>query len=119
MNMHLKTRTKEEMEEMRKKGHASREAKKLAGGSLRQDYADKIYHKDLASMYGLRLPVSYLPNTDVKYLKRAIKKLGVDPKEYLSACGAMTFQGLAAMNENMTAACEIGLFLEYVKEMGY
>lgn len=116
MNVHLKTRTKEEMEEMRKKGHASREAKKLAGESLRQEYADKIYHKDLASMYGLRLPVSYLPNTDVKYLKRAIKKLGVDPKEYLSACGAMTFQGLAAMNENMTAHEEVGLLLEYYHE---
>lgn len=118
MNTYLKNLTKEDRDEIRKKGHASREAKKLAGESLRQDYADKIYHKDLGSMYGVRLPVSYLPNTDVKYLKRVIKKLGVDPKEYLEACGAKTFQGLAAMNENMTAHEEVGLFLEYYHENG-
>ena len=109
--------TTEEREKLRKKAQESREAKKLAGKHLRQEYADKDYHKQLASEAGIRLPQMHIPNTELKYLKRAMKVLGVNPKDYLDECGATTLKKLAEMNPLMTAHEEVGLLLEYAKEL--
>lgn len=112
----LKNITKEERALMLEKAKAKRDEKKKAGESLRQNYADENYHRSLASQLGIRMPASYLPNTEVKYLKRAAKHLGVDIKEYLADCGCTTLKQLANMNPQMSAVEEVGLFLEYVKE---
>lgn len=101
---------------MLEKAKAKREEKKKAGESLRQNYADEAYHRSLASEYGLRMPVSYIPNTELKYLRRVAKHLNIDIKDYLEACGASTLKQLVAMNPTVTAVEEIGLFLEWVKE---
>ena len=113
---YLKNITKEERALMLEKAKAKREEKKKAGESLRQNYADENYHRSLASQLGIRMPASYLPNTEVKYLKRAAKHLGVDIKEYLADCGCTTLKQLANMNPQMSAVEEVGLFLEHYKE---
>lgn len=113
---YLKNLTKEERALMLEKAKSKREEKKKAGESLRQNYADENYHRSLASEYGLRMPVSYIANTEVKYLKRAAKHLGVDIKEYLADCGCTTLKQLANMNPQMSAVEEVGLFLEHYKE---
>lgn len=112
----LKNLTKEERALMLEKAKAKREEKKKAGESLRQNYADENYHRSLASELGVRMPASYIPNTETKYLKRAAKHFGVDIKEYLEDCGVKTLKQLANMNPQMSAVEEVGLFLEYVKE---
>lgn len=114
---YLASLTTEDREKLREKALLSREAKKLAGEHLRQDYSDKIYHKQLASEAGIRLPQMHIPNTELKYLKRAMKSLGVNPKDYLEVCGATTLKKLAEMNPLMSAHEEVGLLLEHVKEM--
>ena len=113
---YLKNISQEERSLMLEKAKAKREEKKKAGKSLRQNYADENYHRSLASEYGLRMPLSYISNQEVKYLKRAAKHLGVDIKEYLADCGCTTLKQLVNMNPEMTATEETGLFLEYVKE---
>lgn len=112
----LKNLTKEERALMLEKAKAKREEKKKAGESLRQNYADENYHRSIASQLGIRMPASYLPNTEVKYLKRAAKHLGADIKEYLADCGCTTLKQLANMNPQMSAVEEVGLFLEHYKE---
>ena len=112
----LKNITKEDRALMLEKAKAKREEKKKAGESLRQNYADENYHRSLAKEYGLRMPASYISNTEVKYLKRAAKHLNIDIKDYLEACGVSTLKNLVAMNPTVTAVEELGLFLEYVKE---
>ena len=59
----------------------------------------------------------HIPNTEMKYLKRAMRVLGVNPKDYLEDCGATTLKKLAEMNPLMTAHEEVGLLLEHAKEM--
>ena len=113
---YLKNITKEDRALMLEKAKAKREEKKKAGESLRQNYADENYHRSLAKEYGLRMPASYIPNTETKYLKRAAKHLGVDIKEYLADCGCTTLKQLANMNPQMSAVEEVGLFLEHYKE---
>lgn len=114
---YLKNITKEDRALMLEKAKAKREEKKKAGESLRQNYADENYHRSLAKEMGLRMPASYIPNTEVKYLKRAAKHLNVDIKDYLEACGVSTLKKLVAMNPTVTAVEEIGTFLEWIKEV--
>jgi len=113
---YLKNITKEDRALMLEKAKAKREEKKKAGEGLRQNYADENYHRMIASELGIRMPASYLPNTEVKYLKRAAKHLNIDIKDYLEACGVKTLKQLVAMNPDMNMVCELGLYLEYIKE---
>ncbi len=113
---YLKNITKEDRALMLEKAKVRREEKKKAGESLRQNYEDENYHRSLASEMGIRMPASYLHNTEVKYLKRAAKHLNVDIKDYLEACGVSRLKKLVAMNPTVTAVEELGIFLEYVKE---
>ena len=99
----LKNLTKEERALMLEKAKAKREEKKKAGESLRQNYADENYHRSLVSELGVRMPASYIPNTETKYLKRAAKHFGVDIKEYLEDCGVETLKQLAGMNPTLSA----------------
>jgi len=113
---YLKNISQEDRALMLEKAKAKREEKKKAGESLRQNYADENYHRALASELGVRMPASYIPNTETKYLKRVAKHFGVDIKEYLEDCGVKTLKQLVAMNPDMNMVCELGLYLEYIKE---
>lgn len=112
----LKNITEEERLEMREKAKINRDAKKLAGESLRQNYVDENYHRELYSKFGLRMPIAYISNKELKHLRRAIKHLGVDVKEYLEYCGVGSLKKLVDMNPTTTAREEVGLLLEYWNE---
>jgi len=113
----LKDLTTEQREELREKSRLTKEAKKKAGENLFQDFGDDLTHwRSLASEAGVRLPASYLPNTEVKYVRRVANKLGIDMQEYLEACGVTNLKALARLNPNWPAYSEVGLMLEYWDE---
>lgn len=114
--MALPSLSPEERAVMQEKARLSRLAKKEAALLLKTEYADMSHWRDLASRNKLRLPASHLPNTEVKYLKRAAKALGVDIKEYLSDCGCTSLKELVEFNPTWTAAGELGMFLEWYDE---
>ena len=110
---YLKNITKEDRALMLEKAKAKREEKKKAGESLRQNYADENYHRNLARDVGFRMPASYISNQEVKYLKRLMKHLGIDIKEYLEDAGVKTLKQLVDMNPENTAVEELGTALEW------
>lgn len=114
---YLENLTPEQREELRQKSRLTKEAKKEAGKDLFQDFGDDLNHwKALASKAGVRMPASYLPNTEVKYLRRVASKLGIDMQEYVEACGVTNLKALAKLNPNWPIAAEVGLLLEYWDE---
>lgn len=113
---HLANITPEKRIEMTLKARARKEQMRLAGESLFHQFGDQNYWKQLASLYGIRLPARHIPSTQTKYLKRVAKKLNFDYKDYLEDCGAKTLKQLVEMNENWPAYAEVGLMLEHYNE---
>jgi hypothetical protein len=107
-----------DMSQYREQAKASRLAKQEASKSLKQDFnsADVNTWKELASKHGTRLPSYVHPNTETKYLKRLFKKVEMDIKDYLDACGVNTMKQLAALNPDYPAWAEVGYALEYIDE---
>lgn len=107
-----------DMSQYREQAKASRLAKQEAAKSLKQDFdiVDINTWKELASKHGTRLPSYVHPNTETKYLKRLFKKVDMDIKDYLEACGVTTLKKLAALNPDYPAWAEYGLALEYIDE---
>lgn len=87
-----------------------------AKDNLVLDYGDEQHWRELAKKHNIRLPIYYHPNRETKYLKRAMKKLNVDMKEYLESCGVLTLKELVSLNPTHTALSEVGFLLEYVEE---
>lgn len=109
--------TTEQREELREKSRLTKEAKKKAGENLFQDFGDDLTHwRSLASEAGVRLPAAYLPNSEVKYIRRVANKLGIDMQEYLDACGVTNLKALARLNPSWPIVAEIGLLLEHWDE---
>lgn len=77
---------------------------------------DLAHWRSLASKAGVRLPASYIVNSEIKYVRRVAAKLDIDLKEYLEACGASNLKQLAKMNPNFPAIAEVGLLLEWWDE---
>ena len=101
-------------QEDREKGKQARLAKKeWALENLILDYEDEPHWQMLAKQHGVRLPSQYVPNNELKYMKRIMKKLGIDPKDYLDACDVTTLKQLVKLNPTWNARAEIGLLLEY------
>lgn len=113
---YLQDLTTEQREELREKSRISREAKKLAGASLKKDFEDIPYWKSLASEAGVRMPSSYIPASDTKYIRRVAGKLGVDLNEYLNYCGVKNLKALARLNPDWSVVGEVSLLLEYWNE---
>lgn len=84
---YIQSLTEEQRKANLERARIARQEKAEAGKLLFHDFCDLPYWQKLAKKYGVRLPNSYIPNSDVKHLKKVIKKLGVDYKEYLEACG--------------------------------
>lgn len=101
-------------QEDREKGQQARLLKKQwALENLVLDYEDELHWQTLAKQHGVRLPSQYVPNNELKYMKRIMKKLEVDPKDYLDACGVTTLKQLVKLNPTWNARAEIGLLLEH------
>ena len=113
---HLANITPEKRIEMTLKAQEKRAELREAGKSLFHDFEDEKHWKQLASLYGIRLPAKHIPSTQTKYLKRVAKKLNFDYKDYLEDCGAKTLKQLVEMNENWPAYSEVSLMLEWWDE---
>lgn len=116
MTTFLNTLTLEQRTELRLKAVLSKEAKREANKHIRTDYADMQHWEALASKHGVRLPIRYYPATDIKYVVRMAKKLGIDVKEYISTTGCRSLKEYAELNEGWSAAAMVGIFLEYADE---
>jgi hypothetical protein len=104
-------------QEMKQKALEAKKAKMAyAQENLQLEYGDEGHWRELAKKYNLRLPVYYHPNTDTKYLKRAMKRLNVEPRDYLEACGVKSLKQLSSLNPTWTAFAEVGLLLEYIED---
>ena len=117
MTTFLNTLTPEQRTELRQKAVLSKDAKREANKHIRTDYADMQYWEELASKHGVRLPIRYYPSTDIKYVVRVAKRLGVDVKEYVSTTGCKSLKELAELNKGWSAAAMCGLFLEHIDEI--
>lgn len=91
--------------------------KKLDNAHLKNDFSDLPHWKELASKYGVRLPSYFQPASETKYLRRLFKKVDMDIKDYLEACGVSTLKQLVRLNPDYPAAAEVGLALEYIDEI--
>lgn len=96
------------------KAREARAEKQAAGELLFHDWGSDLNEwRRLASKYGVRLPSSYIPNSEVKYLKRAIKKVGADYKHYIEDCGYSNFKDFHKDNPDYPIYAEVGFFLEW------
>lgn len=109
--------TKEQRAENLEKARKAREEKQKAGENLKQDWTEENHFRKLASQYGIRLPVIYISNSEVKYLKRTMRALGIDPKDYLEYCGFTNLKQFHKENPLTPAWVEVGYLLEYFDEM--
>ena len=112
----LRNITQEERLLMQQKSKDSREAKKLAAQNLKTEWADIQHWRELASQANIRLPIQYAPASELKHLRKALKRLSIDPAEWCNVQGYKTLKGFARDNPEANAVLEVGLLLEYWRE---
>lgn len=81
--------------------------------NLTLDRPDEAYWKALASEQGIRMPQWHILGTELKYIRRTCKKLGIDVKEYAESTGFKTLKEFAETNRKFNAVAQVGLVLEY------
>lgn len=107
--------TDQQREEVRLKRIADQE---YAKEHLILDRLDEPYWKAEASARGIRMPQWHILGTEVKYVKRACKKLGIDVKEYVESTGFKTLKEFAETNHKFNAVAQVGLVIEYAVSKG-
>lgn len=80
---------------------------------------DEVYWKAEASARNIRMPQWHILGTEVKYVKRACKKLGIDVKEYVESTGFKTLKEFAETNHKFNAVAMVGLTIEYAIDRGF
>lgn len=101
-------------DEQRQQAKERREAAQLwASIHLKDDFTDETYWRSLSSEYGVRLPLRHVPGSELKYLKRACKKLNVDVNEFLLSTGFSTLKQFSQANEKWPSWALVGLILEF------
>ena len=113
---HLNNITPEQRAEMQEKSRLARQAKKEAAKSLKTEYIDDPAWLDMAKKYGVRLPNLTSPASEVKYIKRLMKKLGIDYKDWLEEEGYKRLVDFSKDNPEWTARAHCGLILEWYNE---
>lgn len=93
-------------------------AQEYAKEYLILDRPDEPYWKAEASARGIRMPQWHILGTEVKYVKRACKKLGIDVKEYTESTGFKTLKEFAESNPKFNAVAQVGLAIEYAVGKG-
>lgn len=82
------------------------------------DRPDEAYWKAEASARGIRMPQWHILGNEIKYIKRACKKLGIDVKEYTESTGFKTLKEFAEVNHKFNAVAQVGLVIEYAVSKG-
>jgi len=114
-NPDFKPMSDDQREEVRLKRIADQE---YAKENLILDRPDEAYWKSEASARGIRMPQWHILGNEVKYIKRACKKLGVDVKEYTESTGFKTLKEFAETNHKFNAVAMVGLVIEYAVAKG-
>lgn len=83
---------------------------------LRKSFADSNHWRKLASKYGVRMPAEYVPSDEFKPIRKAMRKLGIDPQQVRDAFGG-DVKFIHAMNPTWPAYAVIGLLLEIRDEI--
>lgn len=107
--------TEQQRKEVRLKRVADQE---YAKENLILNRPDEPYWKAEASARGIRMPQWHILGTEVKYVKRACKKLGIDVKEYVESTGFKTLKEFAEFNPKFNALAQVGLVIEYAVSKG-
>lgn len=115
-NTYLQNLTEEERQANAERAKIARAEKKSAGEFLKQSWQDEPHWRRLASKFNVRLPLAYNSNSEVKYLKRIMKAVGCDYKDYLEACGYTNLKQFHKDNPLTPAFAECGMFLEWWNE---
>jgi len=108
--IHLAPMTDEQRQAVKDQRIADQE---YARENVTLDRPDEPYWKALASEQGIRMPQWHILGTEIKYIRRACKKLGVDVKEYTDSTGFKTLKEFAETNHKFNAVAQVGLVLEY------
>ncbi len=115
MTSYFDSLTPEQREENRRKALAAQEAHrahlKSQAHLLHNKFADKPLWRRLASKYGVRMPPDYIPGSEVRYVRKAMRKAGVLPEHVREAFGG-DVKFLARTNPTWPAYALIGLILE-------
>ena len=114
-NLNFKPMDEQQREEVRLKRVADQE---YAKEYLILDRPDESYWKAEASTRGIRMPQWHILGSEIKYVKRACKKLGVDVKEYVESTGFKTLKEFAEANPKFNAVAMVGLAIEYAVSKG-
>ncbi len=113
------TLTQEQREENLRLGRIAREKKvedwKSKAYLLQREFKDKPYWRKLASKHGVKMPANYVPGTELKLVRRAMKRSGVTPEQVKEAFGG-DVKHLQAMNPTWPCFALIGLILELAEE---
>lgn len=107
---HLVRMTDEQRQQAKEKRISDQE---YARQNYKTEYADEKYWRDAASKYNLRLPGWWLAGKEVKYMRRACKKVGVEISDFIDSTGFINLNQLVANNPRFTALALVGLVLEY------
>lgn len=100
-----------------KSAQVKEEKKQWALANLKQDFEDLQVWKDLASKHSVRLPIYYAAGTEIKFVKRMTKKLGVNLDEFLESTGFTTLKQMALSNPTWPSYALCGILLEYAEEV--
>ncbi|MGL4754798.1 MAG: hypothetical protein ACRCXB_20705 [Aeromonadaceae bacterium] len=84
---------------------------KASAHLLKSDFSDSAYWHKLASKYGVRMPGVHVPGTEFKAIRKAARKLGIDPSEIRDTFGG-DVKHIHAMNPTWPAFAIIGMLLE-------
>lgn len=115
---HLTDITEAQRAELLEKARIAREERKALFQSqahlLKNDFMDKPHWRRLCSKYGVRMPADYVPGTELRLVRKAMRKAGVSPEKVREAFGDL--KALQRDNPDWPAYALIGLVLELVEE---
>lgn len=98
---------------------AKREAQiEFANKNLKLDFDDTAHWRSLASIHGVRLPAWYVPVSELKYIRRACRRLGIGSEGMREATGFVSAEAFAAANPTWPSYALIGLLLEHKDSLG-
>lgn len=103
-------------EEQRQLGRDRKEQKKKDGEFLYHDWHDddKRYWRELATRYGIRTPVWYLP-ADATGIRKTLNKLGKDSVWFKDWTGFSSVQEHVKANPRMPLYSFLGTALEFIE----
>lgn len=78
---------------------------------LKSGFSDSAYWHKLASKFKVRMPGTHVPGSEFKAIRKAARKLGIEPAQIRDTFGG-DVKHIHAMNPTWPAFAIIGLLLE-------